>query len=133
MNAYSQVYLGCFDYDGEKEMDDFIGRVVLDIPQIQAEYTYDVKLPLRDSSRVYNRSQLGFIRIRFRLEWNEGGERAALLSYLPKPDDLKKRMKNELDAVTVKCPDSKSFYNIAHTVYGRDIPGKFSPSINTGK
>lgn len=23
--------VGCFDYDGDKEMDDFIGRVVLDI------------------------------------------------------------------------------------------------------
>ena len=132
-NAYSQVYLCCFDYDGEKEMDDYIGRVVLDIPQIQAGCTYDVKLPLRDCSKVYNRSQLGWIRVRFKLEWKEGGERAALLSYLPKPDDLKKRMKNDLTAVTVKCPDSKTFYNIAHTVYGKDIPGKYTNSIRTGK
>ena len=133
MNAFSQVYVGCFDYDGEKEMDDFIGRVVLDIPQIQAGYTYDVQLPLRDSSRVYNRNHLGFIRLRFRLEWNGDGERAALLSYLPTPDHMKKRMKNDVTAVTVKCPDSKSFYNVAHTVYGKDIPGRYSNSIRTGK
>lgn len=133
MNGYSQIFVGCFDYDGEKEMDDFIGRVVLDVPQLQAGYTYDVKLPMRDYSKVYNRSQLGFIRLRFRLEWNKGGERAALLSYLPSPDDLKKRMKNDLTAVTVKCPDPKSFYNIAHTVYGKDIPGKYSNSIRTGE
>jgi hypothetical protein len=133
MNGYSQVYVGCFDYDGEKEMDDFIGRVVLDIPQLQAGYTYDVNLPMRDCSRVYHRSHLGFIRLRFRLEWKEGGERAALLSYLPSPGHMKKRMKNDLTAVTVKCPDPKSFYNIAHTVYGKDIPGKYSNSIRTGE
>lgn len=44
--------MGCFDYDGEKEMDDYIGRVVLDIPQIQAGYTYDVTLPLREVSQA---------------------------------------------------------------------------------
>lgn len=132
-NAYSQVYVGCFDYDGEKEMDDFIGRVVLDISQLQAGFTYDVTLPLRDSSKVYNRNQLGFIRLRFKLEWNDDGARAALLSYLPTPDHIKKRMKNEVAAVTVKCPDSKSFYNVAHTVYGKDIPGCYSNSIRTGK
>ena len=99
-------------------MDDFIGRVVVDISRIQAGCTYDVKLPLRDCSKVYNRNQLGCIRLRFRLEWNEDGERAALLSYLPSVTGLMKRMKNDLNPVTVKCPDSKSFYNIAHTVYG---------------
>jgi hypothetical protein len=129
MNAHAQIYIACFDYDGEKVMDDYIGRVVLDIPQIESGYTYDVQLPLRDCSRVYNRRQLGFIRIRFSLEWNEQSGRAALLSYLPSPIDLKKRMKNEHVAVTVMCPDSKSFSNIAHTVYGKDIPGKYSNNI----
>jgi hypothetical protein len=78
-------------------------------------------------------NKLGFIWLRFRLEWNEGGERAALLSYLPTFGDVKKRMKNEFSALTVKYPDTKSFYNIAHIVYRKDIPGKYNNGIKTGK
>lgn len=46
-NAYSQLYVGVFDYDGEKAMDDFGGRVVIDIPQLQPGRMMDITLPLR--------------------------------------------------------------------------------------
>mmetsp|Transcript_33231 Transcript_33231/g.71817 ORF Transcript_33231/g.71817 Transcript_33231/m.71817 type:complete len:1016 (-) Transcript_33231:462-3509(-) len=129
-NAYSQVYVGVFDYDGEKTSDDFIGRVVVDIHQLPSGCTLSVTLPLRENSRVYNENRLGSIRLRLRLDWTGGGERAALLSYLPKRNllsDIQKRTAKYLkDPVTVECPDAKSFHNVALTVYGKDMPGRFT-------
>jgi hypothetical protein len=131
-NAYSQVCVGTFDYDGEKEEDDFTGRVVLDIPQLQAGCLYDVTLPLRHTSRVYNRRRFGCVRLRIRVNWTHG-ERPALLSYIPKsPADITKRLNKAPPApVVVWCPDSKSFQNVCRTLYGADIPGKFNSSIAT--
>jgi len=129
-NAYSQVYVGVFDYDGEKTSDDFIGRVVVDIHQLPSGCTLSVTLPLRENSRVYNENRLGSIRLRLRLDWTGGGERAALLSYLPKRNllsDIQKRTAKYLkDPVTVECPDAKSFHNVALTVYGKDMPGRYN-------
>jgi len=125
-NAYSQVYVGVFDYDGENTSDDFIGRVVVDIPQLPSGRTLSVTLPLRQHSRVYNGNSLGSIRLRLQLNWTNG-ERAALLSYFPRSlSDIKKRTKSPKDPVTVVCPDAKSFYNVALTVYGKDMPGRFT-------
>mmetsp|Transcript_5729 Transcript_5729/g.10317 ORF Transcript_5729/g.10317 Transcript_5729/m.10317 type:complete len:902 (+) Transcript_5729:157-2862(+) len=129
-NAYSQVHVGVFDYDGEKVQDDFVGRVVIDIPQLQSGFrSMDVTLPLRECSRVYKRKRLGSIRLRLQLNWTQHGERAALLSYFPKNlSDVTKRMKSPKNPVTVVCPDAKSFYNVALTVYGKDVPGRYSKS-----
>ena len=123
-NAYSQVFVGIFDYDGEKSTDDFIGRVVIDIAQLPDANLIDITLPLRDCSRVYNRKKLGSIRLRLQLNWTEEGKRAALLAYLPNNiSDITKRTKvHNLNPVTVECPDVKSFQNVVQTVYGKD-PG----------
>ena len=51
--------MGVFDYDGEKEQDDFIGKAVVDIPQLQSGFLYDLTLPLRDMNRIYNRKKIG--------------------------------------------------------------------------
>ena len=128
-NAYSQVYVGVFDYDGERETDDFAGRVAIDIPKLQAGYQYDFMLPLRQTSRVYRRDQkCGFIRLRLELNWKS--ERAALLTYLPRNvSDITKRMKAPREPVTVVCPDAKSFCNVATTVYGVDVPGRYNKSM----
>lgn len=117
-NAYQQLYVGVFDYDGVKSADDFIGRVVIDISQLLAGKVIDVTLPLRECSRVYLRKRLGSVRVRLQLNWKTNGERAALLAYFPTPSSVKKRMKAPLDPVTVSCPDAKSFQNIVTCVYG---------------
>jgi len=130
-NAYSQVFVGAFDDDGEKEEDDFTGRVVLDIPRLHAGVVYDLTLPLRRNSRVYTRKRYGNIRMRVQVNWTDG-ERAALLSYIPKsPTDITRRLrKTYLEPKTlVQCPDRKSFQNVCHAVYGEDIPGKFDANI----
>lgn len=130
-NAYSQVYVGVFDYDGETESDDFIGRVVIDTPQLKSGFSYDITLPLRHTSRTYYRRKLGSIRLRLELHWT-AGERAALLSYIPtSPSVITRRITNQPlePATTIVCPDSKSFESVGFTVYGEDVPGKYSAHI----
>jgi len=52
---------------------------VIDVAQLRAEAgIMDITLPLREFSRVYNRKQLGSIRLRIQLNWaTQHGERAA--------------------------------------------------------
>ncbi|KAL7493243.1 hypothetical protein ACHAWT_003085 [Skeletonema menzelii] len=130
-NGYSQVYVGVFDFDGETERDDFIGRVVIDTPQLQSGFSYDIILPLRDTSKTYYRKKLGCVRLRLELHWT-AGERAALLSYIPKsPSVITRRMTTrQLEpTTTITCPDAKSFTSVALTIYGEDVPGKYSTHI----
>lgn len=129
----SQVCVGVFDYDGEKTMDDFIGRVVIDIPQLPSGCAIDFTLPLRQYSRIYQRKKLGSIRLRLQLNLTQHGERAALLAYFPNNlGDIRNRMKSpNNNPVTVVCPDAKTFYNVALTVYGKDIPGKYKKHTHT--
>ena len=126
--GYSRVYCGVFDYDGETESDDFIGRVVIDMPQLQSGFSYDIILPLRHTSKTYYRKKLGCVRLRLELHWT-AGERAALLSYIPKsPSVITRRMATrQLEpTTTITCPDATSFTSIALTIYGEDVPGKYT-------
>ena len=130
-NAYSQVYVGVFDYDGETESDDFIGRVLIDTPQLKSGFSYDITLPLRHTSKTYYRRKLGSIRLRLELHWT-AGERAALLSYIPTSSSvITRRITNRplAPTTTIVCPDSKSFASVGFTVYGEDVPGKYSAHI----
>ncbi|KAG7338763.1 C2 domain containing protein [Nitzschia inconspicua] len=125
-HAYARLFAGVFDDDGKHEKDDFAGRVVIELSRLRPRSTYDVTLPLRMSSQVYSRVPRGSLRLRFSLEWHS--ERAALLSYIPRTirPPTKHRPK---DDVTVLCADEKAFRNIAMTVHGVDMPGKFSPQL----
>jgi len=130
-NAYSQVYVGVFDDDGDKSDDDFIGRVVIDTPQLKSGFSYDITLPLRHTSKTYYRRQLGSIRLRLEMHWR-AGERAALLSYIPKSlSVVTRRITNQPlePTTTIVCPDAKSFRSVGFTVYGEDVPGKYSAHI----
>ena len=80
LNAYSQVYVGMFDYDGEKEEDDFTGRVVIDIPRLHAGVVYDITLPLRRTSHVYTRKRCGNIRLRIQVCCSERSQANCLVA-----------------------------------------------------
>jgi hypothetical protein len=123
--AYASVSIGVFaksDYPNGK--DGFIGRVVVDMARLRPGCTYDITLPLRQSSQVYSKEQRGAIRFRFQLEWQN--ERRALLSYLP-TTRLPSFQPHE--SVTVRCCDNKAFQNVARVVHGTDMPGKFSMKL----
>ena len=122
-HAYASLYVGVFDDDGKGEKDDFAGRVVIDLAQLRTNSTYDVTLPLRLSSNVYSRTPRGAIRLRFSLNYHS--ERDAVLSYIPKTIRPPTSVRPEND-VTVLCADEKSFRNIATTVHGLHMPGRFS-------
>lgn len=91
------------------------------LPHLQ----YDVTLPLRLSTHVYSRRKRGALRLRFTLNWHS--ERDALLSYLP--DTLKIPLPQHTTPnckTTVLCSDQKAFRNIAITVHGAHLPGRFT-------
>lgn len=119
--AYSRVYIGIFaKVDKAAVADRFIGRIVLDVSRLRPGSTYDVTLPLRLSNQVYSRAKQGAVRCRVHLQWDN--ERAAMLSYLPRGIP---RFRPH-DKITVRCSDNKAFQNVARTVHGHDLPGKFS-------
>jgi hypothetical protein len=124
-HAYARLYVGVFNDDGKRVKDDFAGRVVVDLARLRPGTSYDVTLPLRLSTHVYSRRRRGAVRLRFTLNWNT--EKDALLSYLPKslkiplPQNSKPRT-----GITVACADEKAFRNVAITIHGAHIPGRFT-------
>lgn len=123
-HAYARLYIGVFDNSStEGAASDFVGRVVIDVARLRPMCTYDFTLPLRQSSHVFSRQQQGAIRVRVHLVWNS--ERSAVMSYLPKN---RIRFKPQED-VNISCLDDRAFRNIAHTVHGIHMPGKFSMTL----
>jgi C2 domain len=119
LHAYARLFVGVFDNSSENA-NDFIGRVVVDVARLRPGCCYDFTLPLRQSSNVFVREQHGAVRLRLHLMWHT--ERDAIMSYIP-------RTKPEFrpqEKVNVACLDEQSFRNVAHTVHGVHMPGKFS-------
>ena len=123
-HGYARLYVGVFDDDGVRAKDDLAGRICIDLARLRPGSQYDVTIPLRMSTHVYSRRKRGSIRLRFTLDWKN--ERSALLSYLPKTLPTPKTIKPNTDC-TVVCCDEKAFRNVAITVHGAHLPGRFSP------
>jgi len=124
-HGYARLYIGVFDDDGVRAKDDLAGRLAIDLARLRPGSQYDVTLPLRMSAHVYSRRKRGSIRLRFTLDWKS--EKAALVSYLPKKIPTVKTFKEPNTDVTVVCCDEKAFRNVAITVHGAHLPGRFSP------
>jgi hypothetical protein len=121
-HAYARLYAGVFASKKDKSNDDFCGRVVIDLAALRPNTEYDVTLPLRASSFVYDRRPRGVIRLRFSLHWFS--ERAAVWSYLKNPRSLVDTPFGNVPSIL--CGDPKTFRNVAITVHGQDLPGKFT-------
>jgi hypothetical protein len=127
-HAYASMYVGVFDVKKRKnkENDVYCGRVAIDIAALRPDTDYDITFPLRASGLVYDRKKRGVIRLRFALHWFS--ERAAVTSYLRSPRSLLSKSSLVEGQPTIPCADPKTFRNVAVTVYGLDLPGKYSKS-----
>lgn len=118
--------IGVFHDDGSKgssSKDTFFGRVEVPISRLRSNTTYDVTLPLRQSTSVYNREKLGAVRVRFSLEYYD--DKQVVLSYAP---NMRNMIGNRV-GTTVACADPKSFRNVALTVHGTHLPDRFSTDM----
>lgn len=125
-HAYTQLFVGVFDsrVRKNKENDVFCGRVSIDIATLRPNTEYDITFPLRASTFVYDRKKRGVIRLRFSLHWFS--ERKAVLSYFKGPKSILKTNPLLGGYPTIPCAEPKTFRNVAYTVYGADLPGKYS-------
>ena len=125
-HGYAVLMVGVFHDDGSKgssSKDTFFGRVEVPIARLRSNNTYDVTLPLRESTSVYNRDKLGAVRLRFSLDYYD--QRQFILSYAP---SMRNKIGNRV-VTTVACADPKSFRNIALTVHGTHLPDRFSTDM----
>lgn len=125
-HAYAKVFIGVFDVKARKnkENDVFCGRIVLDIATLRPDTEYDITFPLRASSFIYDRKPRGVLRLRFSLHWFN--ERAALFSYFKGPKSITRSSPLADGQPTIPCADPKTFRNLALTIHGQDLPGKYS-------
>lgn len=114
-HPYDHLYAGVFDAD----TNDFSGRVCLDVAKLRPDSTYNITVPLRQSAQMYTRAGRGVIQLRFKLEWDD--QKAAVLSYVP--PSLRAQ------PVSITCGDKVAFRNVAKTVYGEDLHGKWNRKI----
>lgn len=130
--AYQRVFVGIFDAgvgSGGPKADDFCGRVAIDLARLRPGCTYDVTLPLRLSAHVYTTQPQGAVRLRLHLNYT--CERSAVLSYVPTSLNDVQRLKSNVPNTNeaVSCLDEQSFRNVALTVHGAHMPGKFSLTL----
>ncbi|KAL7573041.1 hypothetical protein ACA910_018733 [Epithemia clementina (nom. ined.)] len=124
-HGYARLYVGVFDDDGEKAKDDFVGRIVIDVARLRHSSTYDVTMPLRLSTHAYSRRKRGSVRLRFTLYWKS--EKDVFFSYIPRKIKftLPQHSKPNV-STTIACADPKAFRNIALTVHGVHMSGRFT-------
>lgn len=125
MHAYARLYVGVFDVTKRKksENDSFCGRVEIGMASLRPDTEYDVTLPLRASTFIYDRRPRGVVRLRISLHWFS--ERAAILSYLNAPRNAI-ATHQLFESPSIPCADPKTFRNVAFTIHGQELPGKYT-------
>jgi len=114
----SSLYLGVFDHDLKLGNYETIGRVAVNVSNLQRNTVYNLKYNLHPSSNVTDRTVVGSIRIRIRLECFD--ERKFLLQTLLKP-----RQK-----IHVNAKKERTFKVIRYTCFGEhDDEEKFDLKV----
>jgi hypothetical protein len=117
MHPASILYLGVFDYDLGMSDHEAIGRVAVNVSNLQRNTIYTLKYNLYPSSDITDRTANGSITIRLRVECFD--EKAALLTALkPRP------------RIHVNVQKEKSFKVIRYTCFGQfDNEEKFALTV----
>ena len=119
LHSSSQLFLGVFDYDaGINPTDDhdLIGRVSVDLSNLQKDTVYTLNYNLFPTARMAARDEKGNITIRVRLEIED--ERKLLLSAIEPPP-----------AIYVNVKTRKEFRVVRYTCTGKYNMEKYSMKI----
>jgi hypothetical protein len=118
-HSSSQLFLGVFDYDDSMnpaDDHDLIGRVSIDLTNLQKDTVYTLKYEIFDTARMTQREGRGFITARVRLEIDD--DRKLLLSNLEPPPQMYVNVKNR-----------KEFRVIRYTCTGKYDMDKYSMKV----
>jgi hypothetical protein len=118
-HSSSQLFLGVFDYDeslNPADDHDLIGRISIDLTNLQKDTVYTLKYEIFDTARMTNREGRGFITARVRLEIDD--DRKLLLSNLEPPPQMYVNVKNR-----------KDFRVIRYTCTGKYDMDKYSMKV----
>jgi hypothetical protein len=118
-HSSSQLFLGVFDYDeslNPADDHDLIGRVSIDLTNLQKDTIYTLKYEIFDTARMTNREGRGFITARVRLEIDD--DRKLLLSNLEPPPKM-----------YVNVANRKDFRVIRYTCTGKYDMDKYSMKV----
>lgn len=118
-HSSSQLFLGVFDYDeslNPTDDHDLIGRVSIDLTNLQKDTVYTLKYEIFDTARMTQRVGRGFITARVRLEIDD--DRKLLLSNLEPPPQMYVNVKNR-----------KDFRVIRYTCTGKYDMDKYSMKV----
>jgi Ca2+-dependent lipid-binding protein len=118
-HSSSQLFLGVFDYDeslNPTDDHDLIGRVSVDLTNLQKDTEYTLKYEIFDTARMTQRAGRGFITVRIRLEIED--DRKLLLSNLEPPPQM-----------YVNVTNRKDFRVIRYTCTGKYDMDKYSMKV----
>ena len=117
----SSLYVGAFDHDEQiVDDDDPLGRIAIKISSLRANTEYDCVFPLQNSERKHLKGERGFIRLRYRLDW-DGNEKSMILGYLSPPNNNK--------CFYLKTDDRKVWRGALYCIHGETIGGEYNWKI----
>lgn len=83
MHSSSSLFLGVFDFDPGPGDHDLIGRVTVDLSNLQKDTKYDLAYDIYPTAKMTDRKKMGTIKVRLRMEVDD--ERKMLISTLEPP------------------------------------------------